>query len=89
MFPLVLGKGLEVVETNKLLFIRMIIPYDIVDKVDTLIKREEQPSLADKEAAWEISSQLPHKSETEAWKLRLLPFLLGFLKFSFSVSQIA
>lgn len=84
MLSFVLGKGLEVVETNKLLFIRMIIPDDIVDKVDTLIKREEQSRLADKEAAWEISSQLPHKSKTEACKPRLLPFYPAFLN---SVSQ--
>lgn len=40
MLSFVLGKSLEVVETNKLLFIRMIIPDDIVGKVDTLINRE-------------------------------------------------
>lgn len=67
----------------------MIIPNDIVGIVDTLINREEQPCLADKEAAWEISPQLPHKRETEACKLRLLPFLPCFFKFCFSVSQVA
>lgn len=56
----------------------MIIPDDIVDKVDILINREEQPCLAEKEAAWEINSQLPHKSKREAWKLRLLPFCFAF-----------
>lgn len=78
MLSFVLGKGLQVVETNKLLFIRMIIPDDIVDKVDILINREEKPCLAEKEAAWEINSQLPHKSKREAWKLRLLPFCFPF-----------
>lgn len=56
-----LRKCLEVVGTNKLLLIRMIIPYDIVGKGDTLIKKEEQPCLADKEAAWEIIRQKPTK----------------------------
>lgn len=32
----------------------MIIPRDAVGKGDTLINKEVQPCLADKEAAWEI-----------------------------------
>lgn len=82
MLSFVLGKSLEVVETNKLLFIGMIIPDDIVGEVDTLINREEQPCLADKEAAWEISSQLLHKREAEACKLSFCLFTLLFKNFA-------
>lgn len=56
----------------------MIILDDIVGKVDTLVNREEQPCLADKEAAWEISTTPRHKREREACKLRLLPFYPAF-----------
>lgn len=81
-----LGKCLEVVGTSKLLLIRMIIPHDVVGKGDTLINKEEQPCLADKEAAWEIirHTKKPHqpnpktKTQREACKLRLLPFHPAF-----------
>lgn len=84
MLSFVLGKCLEVVGTNKLLLIKIVIPHDIVGKGDTLINKE-QPCLADKEAAWEIIRQkkTPHETQREACKLQLLLFYPASLNSGF------
>lgn len=59
----------------------------MVGKGDTLLNKEQQPCLADKEAAWEIDKKPYYKTQRASCRLRLLLFALPVSVLIFSVSN--